>query len=122
MDFLNLKDNYTPTKTSSPKINDISKNTTKSNTISRIIPLALPLIFVPTFAHAGLFDSLHGEFLKIADILALAVFSFSGVAWMFGHRSKGIEMLFGGLLGYIIVRHAVDIRDYVKAWTMRGGF
>lgn len=123
MDFINeLKDGYSPLKLSSKKsVNvNVRENLGKEPLYKKVIPITIPLLITPTFAFAGPFEALHGEFLKIADILALAVFSFAGCSWMFGHRSKGLEMLICGCIGYLIVRHSIDIRDYLKNWSLRG--
>jgi hypothetical protein len=52
--------------------------------------------------------------MNIVDWLVVGVFVFSGVSWMFGHRSKALELLIGGAAGYILARHAIDIRDFLK--------
>jgi type IV secretory pathway VirB2 component (pilin) len=52
--------------------------------------------------------------LNIADWLCAGVIVFSGVTWMFGNRTKAIEFIMGGSIGYIIVRHALDIRNWLK--------
>lgn len=126
MDFINeLKDGYSTVKLLPNNVEDA--NITEAPIIKRkplykkVIPIVIPLLLTPTLAFAGPFDLLHGEFLKIADIFAVAVFSFAGASWMFGHRSKAIEMLIGGCIGYLLVRHAVDIRDYLKNWSLLGG-
>jgi len=123
MDFIinDLKDGYSTLKVSRKKVADpigIERDTpprTKKPLYKYVVPIVIPLILYPTIGFAaGPFDMLHDEFLKIADILALAVFSFAGASWMFGHRSKGLEMLICGCIGYLIIRHSVDIRDYLK--------
>lgn len=48
------------------------------------------------------------------DWAAALVIVFAGVAWMLGHRSKSIELLIGVSCGFIIARHAIDIRDFLK--------
>lgn len=52
--------------------------------------------------------------LNIADWLCAGVIVFAGVTWMFGNRTKAIEFIMGGSIGYIIVRHALDIRNWLK--------
>lgn len=52
--------------------------------------------------------------LNIADWLCVGIIIYAGVTWMFGNRTKAIEFLMGGSVGYIIVRHAVDIRNWLK--------
>jgi hypothetical protein len=52
--------------------------------------------------------------MNIVDWLVVGVFIVAGVSWMFGHRSKALELLIGGAAGYILARHAIDIRDFLK--------
>lgn len=50
----------------------------------------------------------------ILDGLAVGVFIFAGGAWMFGDRTKAMQHLIGGASGYLIARHAVDIRNFLR--------
>jgi hypothetical protein len=52
--------------------------------------------------------------MNIVDWIVVGVFVFGGVAWMFGHRPKALELIIGGSAGYILARHAIDIRDFLK--------
>ncbi|MEG6521162.1 hypothetical protein [Desulfotomaculum sp. 1211_IL3151] len=52
--------------------------------------------------------------LNIADWLCLGVIMFSGGIWMFGNRTEAIQRMIGGCSGYLIIRHATDIRDFLK--------
>lgn len=52
--------------------------------------------------------------LGIADWLCVGIIVYAGITWMFGNRTKAIEFLMGGSIGYIIVRHAVDIRNWLR--------
>lgn len=52
--------------------------------------------------------------LGISDWLCVGIIVYAGVTWMFGNRTKAIEFLMGGSIGYIIVRHAVDIRNWLR--------
>ncbi|CAM2950126.1 TrbC/VirB2 family protein [Paenibacillus sediminis] len=52
--------------------------------------------------------------LGIADWLCVGIIVYAGITWMFGNRTKAIEFLMGGGIGYIIVRHAVDIRNWLR--------
>lgn len=45
---------------------------------------------------------------------AALVIVFAGVAWMLGHRTKAIELLIGVSIGFVVARHAIDIRDFLK--------
>lgn len=52
--------------------------------------------------------------LSIADWLCVGIIIYAGITWMFGNRTKAIEFLMGGSIGYLIVRHAVDIRNWLR--------
>lgn len=45
---------------------------------------------------------------------AAMIIVFAGVAWMLGHRSKGIELLISVACGFIVARHALDIVAFLK--------
>lgn len=53
--------------------------------------------------------------LGIADWLCVGIIIFAGTTWMFGNRTKAIEFITGGAIGYVIIRHAIDIRNWLKA-------
>lgn len=53
-------------------------------------------------------------YMDLSDYLAVGVFMFAGTAWMFGHRSRAIELLIGGALGYLIILHAPELKDFLK--------
>jgi hypothetical protein len=57
---------------------------------------------------------LFAKVMEIVDWIAVGVFVFTGLTWMFGNRTKAVELFFGGSVGYLIARHAVDIRDWLK--------
>jgi hypothetical protein len=60
------------------------------------------------------FSNLWHAVMNIVDWIVVGVFVFGGVAWMFGHRPKALELIIGGSAGYILARHAIDIRDFLK--------
>lgn len=60
------------------------------------------------------FGNVMGAVMNIVDWIVVGVFIFAGVSWMFGHRTKALELIIGGAAGYILARHAVDIRDFLK--------
>jgi hypothetical protein len=60
------------------------------------------------------FGNLWEAVMNIVDWIVVGVFVFGGVAWMFGHRPKALELIIGGSAGYILARHAIDIRDFLK--------
>lgn len=58
------------------------------------------------------FDRLLDRVLWITDKLMSGVIVFSGISWMFGNRTKAIELLFSAGAGYIIIRHHEDIKNF----------
>jgi hypothetical protein len=60
------------------------------------------------------FGNLHGALMRGFDAGVVLVIIFAGAAWGLGHRTKAIEILIGVCCGYILARHAVDIRDFLK--------
>ncbi len=61
------------------------------------------------------FGEIMDTVLSIVDWIIVGVIIFSGLTWMFGKQTKGIELLICGCSGYLLARHAVDIRDFLKA-------
>jgi hypothetical protein len=62
----------------------------------------------------GAFGNVHNAIMKGFDAGVVLVIIFAGAAWALGHRTKAIEILIGVCCGYILARHAVDIRDFLK--------
>lgn len=60
------------------------------------------------------FTKMLSAALNIADYLCVGVIMFAGACWMFGNRTAAIEYLIGTSFGYLIIRHATDIRDFLK--------
>ncbi|WML44098.1 glycosyltransferase [Neobacillus sp. PS3-40] len=81
----------------------------------------LMLVLIPKTAFAATkatadqtFGDIWDAVMNIVDWIVVGVLVFAGVAWMFGHRTKALELLIGGSAGYILARHAIDIRDFLK--------
>lgn len=76
------------------------------------------LILAPQVAHAQSkeksFSDLFKAGMDIVDWLVVGVFVFAGTSWMFGNRTKAIELLIGGAAGYLIARHSIQMRDFLK--------
>lgn len=62
----------------------------------------------------GTFGNVHSAIMNAFDAGVVLVIIFSGAAWGLGHRTKALEILIGVCCGYILARHAVDIRDFLK--------
>jgi hypothetical protein len=60
------------------------------------------------------FNHLWPTVLNIVDWICVGVFTFAGISWMFGHRTKALELIIGGAAGYILARHAIDIKNWLK--------
>lgn len=63
---------------------------------------------------ASAFGNMWSAVIGIVDWIAAGVFLFAGVTWMFGRQTKGIELIICGTTGYLLARHAIDIRDFLK--------
>jgi len=71
------------------------------------------LAVTPAANDAG-FIKVMSAILGLADYLCWGVIVFAGASWMLGNRTKAIEHIIGGSSGYLIIRHAKDIRDFLK--------
>jgi hypothetical protein len=89
-------------------------------TTAKIVSLgaSMAAVMIPrTVLAAGAnatFNHLWPTVLNIVDWICVGVFVFAGVSWMFGHRTKALELIIGGAAGYILARHAIDIKDWLK--------
>lgn len=89
---------------------------TLRNSFSATMPLTIMLM--PKLALAAsadaTFGNIHGAIMNMFDSGVVLIIIFAGAAWGFGFRPKAIEILLGVSCGYILARHAVDIRDFLK--------
>jgi hypothetical protein len=76
-----------------------------STAVSLLVPAA------QVSAQVG-WEALIAKVLWIVEYLMDGVIIFSGVSWMFGNRTKAIELLLGSGVGYVIVRHHEDIKNF----------
>jgi len=60
------------------------------------------------------FGNVHTAIMNIFDSGVVLVIIFAGASWCLGHRSKALEILIGVSCGYILARHAIDIRDFLS--------
>lgn len=72
------------------------------------------LMAVATVGSTNAFSEVLKAVLGIADYLCIGIIIFSGATWMLGNRTKAIEHLIGGSTGYLIIRHAKDIQEFLK--------
>lgn len=52
---------------------------------------------------------------ELADFLVYCAIAYSGYVWMFGDKTKAIERLLGASTGYLIIRKANIIRDFLRS-------
>jgi xanthine/uracil permease len=60
------------------------------------------------------FGNVHEALMKAFDAGVVLIIIFAGASWSLGHRTKAIEILIGVCCGYILARHAIDIRNFLK--------
>lgn len=100
-------------------MNGDKKNDLKA--VGKVAALTAPalVLVTPNIAMAstvnGTFGNMHGAIMNIFDAGVVLVIIFAGAAWGLGHRTKAIEILIGVCCGYLLARHAVDIRDFLKS-------
>ncbi|UGB31725.1 glycosyltransferase [Metabacillus sp. B2-18] len=68
-----------------------------------------------TEASSGAFDRLYEAAMRLFDGAVVVMIVICGAMWGFGHRSQAIERLIGVGAGYILARHAHDIKDFFKS-------
>jgi hypothetical protein len=61
------------------------------------------------------FSNVLNAALNIADWLCIGVIMFAGGSWMFGDRTKAMQHLIGGGVGYLIIRKAPLIQQFLKS-------
>lgn len=84
-----------------------------------IVSGAFYLTTIPTHmafaAQDDTWRSIWETVLHISDWLCVGVISFAGAVWMFGNRSKALELLIGASSGYLVIRHAMDIKNWLAS-------
>lgn len=79
-----------------------------------LFALVAPSIAQAQSNNDATFNELWSAIMGIVDWVAVGVFAFAGTSWMLGHRTKAIELTIGGACGYLLARHAINIRDFLK--------
>lgn len=116
----NLKDEYSlmtlypKQKNRNPQSKVEIIKDTKASLPLKTTALSIPFLLAPALASADTFNGIHSTVMGIFDAGVVLVIIFAGASWALGHRSKAIELLIGACCGYLLARHAVDIRDYLK--------
>jgi len=98
-----------------PLIIESKKKLYQSTLLSKAFPITISAIVLPVVAYADTFANVFAQFLIITDWLAAGIIGAAGISWMFGHRSKGIELMICVAVGYTISRNALNIRDWLKS-------
>lgn len=119
INVLTLKDGFSPVVVRKPELPKIKTEAPKSKRpFSLKIPAITAALLTPTTALAAedgdTFVRVYNAVMNIVDHGIVLIIIFAGASWMFGHRSKGIELLISAAMGYIIIMHAIDIRDFLK--------
>ena len=60
------------------------------------------------------FGNVHKALMAAFDAGVVLIIIFAGASWSLGHRTKAIEILIGVCCGYVLARHAIDIRDFLS--------
>jgi len=60
------------------------------------------------------FDQLYKSLMSLFDGAVVIFIMFCGCLWAFGHRSQAIERLIGVGAGYLLAKHAVDIKNWLS--------
>lgn len=111
MDLAALRDDFSVKRVYRSK----GEKVYRSTTLSKTIPVILGALAVPIVVTADTFTDIHSTIMGIFDGGVVIVIIFAGAAWALGHRSKAIELLIGAACGYLLARHAIEIRDYLKS-------
>lgn len=88
-------------------------------TTAKIVSLGASMgaVMIPRTALAAganaTFNNIWPTVLNIVDWICVGVFVFAGVSWMFGHRTKALELIIGGAAGYVLARHARDVQGWL---------
>ena len=105
------------------RLSDESRTLLMGSMFTMAVPNAQPLA-VPAFSFAdhavgaavntsGFFKLLDA-IIAIMDPVATCVVVFAGLAWMFGHRTKSIDLLIGVAAGTLIITHAHDLVHWLR--------
>lgn len=94
-------------------------STNEKNNVAMMVETASGVMFliIPSEVYAAGDNSwkkILTTLLDIGDWLCVGVIVFAGGTWMFGNRTKAIELLIGNAIGYIIIRHSWEIMEWLK--------
>lgn len=98
----------------SKKNKEVYGKVVKATTMYTIIAIPKVALAAGVGTGADAFDDLYKVFMNIFDggvVLALVI---CGGTWAFGWRTQAIERIIYIAAGYILARHAKDIRDFLQ--------
>lgn len=84
-----------------------------------------PVVFKPVSIPTTLFRNdlilrsaglvpLIAAYMGLSKYLAVGVIMFAGTAWMFGHRTKAIELIIGTAAGFLLILNAWDMVSFLE--------
>lgn len=79
----------------------------------RAVPVYASSARGSSVANSGAWNEVLTTAMEIADWLCVGVIIFAGAIWMFNNRTKAIEQIIGGSSGYLVIRHAKDIQEWL---------
>ena len=94
------------------KERDLKTTKILSSTIPALVLITPKLAFAT--ATDATFGNIYKSIMNIFDCGVVLVIVFAGASWALGHRTKAIEILIGVCCGYLLARHAVPIRDWLR--------
>lgn len=57
---------------------------------------------------------LIAAYMGLSKYLTVGVIMFAGTAWMFGHRTKAIELMIGAAAGFLLILNAWDLVNFLE--------
>ena len=116
INYVELKDSYSSSVIlKKESVQYENPHMQKSSLSFKTLSLFAPLAATPIIASADTFSDIHSTVMSLFDGGVVLIIIFAGAAWALGHRSKAIELLIGVCCGYLLARHAIEIRDYLKS-------
>jgi type IV secretory pathway VirB2 component (pilin) len=97
-----------------PKSESIFTTYLKSGTNGAFVAFIPQSTLAATKSTENTWEEIFQTILNISDYLCMGVIVFAGATWMFGNRTKALELLIGGSIGYLIIRHSHDIMLWLK--------
>jgi hypothetical protein len=62
---------------------------------------------------SGTFLNVHNSIMNMFDAGVVIVIVFAGAVWGLGYRPRAIELLIGASCGFLLARHAIDLRNFL---------